>query len=125
MKTKPLRQELGEECRKLRKTARLSQQALANTLNQLNLGFSFHREDISAFERTGEKVGLEKIEAIFGYFNKTLVLSEKKTANFLNKGSRDGRNKTNIKFEAHSLRQESATARQRTRKPDREPVSQD
>lgn len=79
MEKKTLRQKLGEECRKLRKTAKLSQQALADNLNKQDVGLSFYREDISAFERTGEKLGFEKIEAIFDYFNKTLEVTEKKT----------------------------------------------
>ena len=68
MEKKTLRHKLGEECKKLRKSAKLSQQALADSLNEKGIGLSFYREDISAFERTGEKLGFEKCLDLDGMF---------------------------------------------------------
>jgi len=75
-----LRQVLGQKAKELRKARQKTQQQIAEELNALDRGFTFHREDISAFERTGEKMGLEKIEALFDFLGYTLVPSEKKTS---------------------------------------------
>jgi transcriptional regulator with XRE-family HTH domain len=68
-----LRKVLGQKARELRKQAKLTQQQVAEKIG-------VYREDLSAFESRGEKIGsLEKINAIFECLGYQLDISEKKT----------------------------------------------
>lgn len=53
-----LRKLLGQKVREVRKKAKLTQQQLAEKIG-------IYQNDLSAFESRGEKIGMEKITAIF------------------------------------------------------------
>ena len=65
------RKRLGKIAKELRKKAKKSQQELADALN-------IARTDISAFEKRGEKLGLERMETLFDFFGCEITVSEKK-----------------------------------------------
>jgi transcriptional regulator with XRE-family HTH domain len=66
-----LRKVLGQKAKDLRKRAKLTQQQVAEKIG-------VYREDLSAFERRGEKIGsLEKINSIFDCLGYQLDISEK------------------------------------------------
>ena len=68
-----LRKTLGQKAKELRKAAKLTQQQVAEKIG-------VYREDLSAFESRGEKIGsLEKINSIFDCLGYQLDISEKKT----------------------------------------------
>lgn len=73
------RKYLGEEARKLRKKAKLTQTELVERLNK-KFNFNLYQNDISAFENTGEKLGLDRVLCLFEELGYTLTPSEKKTS---------------------------------------------
>ena len=79
MNENELRKILGRKVREIRKKTKLTQQQLAEKIG-------VYQTDLSAFESRGEKIGMEKISAIFeclGFEVKIgydVQVSEKKTA---------------------------------------------
>ena len=72
--TEDLRKRLGQRAKELRKTAGLTQEALAEKIG-------VYRTDLSAFESKGEKIGsLEKVNELFEALGHELTVAEKKTA---------------------------------------------
>ena len=67
------RKRLGKIAKELRKKAKKSQQELADALN-------IARTDISAFEKRGEKLGLERMEALFDFFGCEITVGSRKKA---------------------------------------------
>ena len=65
------RKRLGRIAKELRKKAKKSQQELADALN-------IARTDISAFEKRGEKLGLERMETLFDFFGCEITAEPKK-----------------------------------------------
>ena len=68
-----IRKQLGEKARQLRKSAKMTQQEVADKLG-------IRQNDVSAFESKGEIIGsVERINALFNLFDCELAVSEKKT----------------------------------------------
>lgn len=71
--TENIRKQLGEKARELRKSAKMTQQEVADKLG-------VRQTDVSAFESKGDVIGsVERINALFNLFDCELTISEKKT----------------------------------------------
>lgn len=68
-----IRKELGKKARELRKAMNKTQGDVAEAVD-------IYRNDLSAFEKHGDKLGIDKIVSLFGYFGYELTVVEKKKA---------------------------------------------
>lgn len=68
-----LRKELGMRAKQLRETAKKTQKDVATALN-------IYPSDLSTFENTGKKLGLDNVLRLFDVLGAELTPSEKKTS---------------------------------------------
>lgn len=69
-----IRKELGKKARELRKAMNKTQGDVAEAVN-------IYRNDLSAFEGHGDKLGIDKIVSLFAYFGYELTVEKKKAVN--------------------------------------------